>query len=153
MRACGVDVNSILVSLGSGFTLRSGSQTMLPGYAATVASLLRVIVVPVGTTNSTSALEMPLLSSSSSVTTWENTNRVAVLAADWYCAWRVSEPMDSGNVGMPDTETSSLNVTASVIVSPVKYKPLLGGDTASTPVTYGASGGATCSTNDRPYMR
>ena len=35
---------------------------MLPGYAATVASFLRVIVVPVGSANSTSALEMPLLS-------------------------------------------------------------------------------------------
>ena len=59
--------------------------------------------------------------------------------------------MRSGNVGVPVTSTSSLNVTATLMVSPAKYSPPEGGDATSTPVTYGTSPGNTArSTNDRP---
>ena len=75
------------------------------------------------------------------MTKWVNTSTLAVLSVSWYCAWRVSLPMDSGNVGSPDTITSSLKVTSNLMVSPLRYA-LLGGSTASTPVTYGVSTGA-----------
>ena len=50
------------VSFGGEFTFRPGSHTMLPGYAATELSPWRVIEVFVGSTSSSSALEMPLVS-------------------------------------------------------------------------------------------